>query len=195
MVGNDVVDLGDPEAQPESLHPRFDQRVFTAAERRLIAASASASTMRWLLWAAKESAYKLLKRQQPATVFSPRSFEVAMGRWPSAVVHHLTRTISVRIECAGDALHAVATHANRDLPRLISGIGTASASPREAVRELARHHLAPELSCRPHEIEIEAGADRIPRLSRRGSPLPGHLSLSHHGRFVAFACHLAGAGG
>ncbi len=189
MVGNDVVDLADPETQPETLHPRFDARVFTAAERRLVAASASQSTMRWLLWAAKESAYKLVKRQRPATLFAPVSFEVAMGRWPEVTVSHAQRTVYGRIESAGDALHAVVTLDRSGLQRLVSAIGAAAQSPRDAVRDLARHHLARVLSCPPNELEIVAGADRIPRLSRRGDPLPGSLSLSHHGRFVAFAYH------
>ena len=37
MVGNDIVDLRDPESQADGLHPRFDARVFTAPERDAIA--------------------------------------------------------------------------------------------------------------------------------------------------------------
>ncbi|MCD4750587.1 MAG: 4'-phosphopantetheinyl transferase superfamily protein [Thermoanaerobaculales bacterium] len=79
MVGNDVVDLGDRETQPESRHPRFDRRVFTADEYRLIEAGPNSNELRWTLWACKESAYKLFKRQNPTTVFSPRAFEVTMA--------------------------------------------------------------------------------------------------------------------
>jgi phosphopantetheinyl transferase (holo-ACP synthase) len=56
LVGNDVVDLRDPENQPEAIHPRFDDRVFTWAERARILAAGSPHRMRWVLWAAKESA-------------------------------------------------------------------------------------------------------------------------------------------
>ena len=40
MVGDDVVDLADPEARADALHPRFDARVFAPAERAALAASA-----------------------------------------------------------------------------------------------------------------------------------------------------------
>ena len=35
MVGNDVVDLGDPETRPGATHPRFDARVFGDRAPRL----------------------------------------------------------------------------------------------------------------------------------------------------------------
>ena len=39
MIGNDVVDLSDPESAPAALHPRFDARAFCEAERERLAAS------------------------------------------------------------------------------------------------------------------------------------------------------------
>src|SRR5574337_2138325 len=77
MVGNDVVDLADPQCLPLGTHPRFDQRVFAQSELRLIHASATPAWMRWMLWAAKESAYKILRKQDPAMTFAPRRFVVA----------------------------------------------------------------------------------------------------------------------
>ena len=32
MLGNDVVDLEDPETRPETFRPRFDERVFDPME-------------------------------------------------------------------------------------------------------------------------------------------------------------------
>ena len=57
MIGNDVVDLRDPDADPWRLHARFDERVFHPSERALIAASPQPGRTRWVLWALKESAY------------------------------------------------------------------------------------------------------------------------------------------
>ena len=56
MVGNDVVDLRDPESAAETLHPRFDKRVFSVREREAMAESRDAARLRWKFWAAKESA-------------------------------------------------------------------------------------------------------------------------------------------
>ena len=74
MVGNDIVDLRDPESRSESLHPRFDTRVFSARERARIAASAEPERLRWKLWAAKEAVYKLVRKLVATTVFSPQRF-------------------------------------------------------------------------------------------------------------------------
>ena len=74
MVGDDVVDLGDPEAR--AVHPRFDARVFGTAERALLAASREPECLRWVLWAAKEAAWKLAAKRGPRPIFSPVGFAV-----------------------------------------------------------------------------------------------------------------------
>ena len=65
MVGNDIVDLGDPDADPSTLHPGFDARVFTARERRSIESAGDPARQRWRLWAAKEACYKLARQLRP----------------------------------------------------------------------------------------------------------------------------------
>ena len=79
MVGNDVVDLLDPDSDPATLNPRFDERVLHPeesrhAEERRAFDGEPARALRWRLWAAKEAAYKAVKQIRPETVFSPRRF-------------------------------------------------------------------------------------------------------------------------
>ena len=76
MLGNDVVDLRDPETHTR--HPSFDARVFTETERRSLDASPDPHAMRQMLWAAKESAYKAARRRDPRVVFSPIRFETVL---------------------------------------------------------------------------------------------------------------------
>ena len=190
MVGNDVVDLGDRETQAESRHPRFDRRVFTADERRLVERSPDSNRVRWTLWACKESAFKLVKRHDPSTVFSPRAFEVTTALSGPAQVHFRGCALCVDVTVDGEAIHAVATWSRCDANRLISAVATTRSNPSAAVRELARQHLARVLACMPGDVEIVSGPDRIPELRIRGNRTPGFISLSHHGRFVAFACCL-----
>jgi phosphopantetheinyl transferase (holo-ACP synthase) len=78
MVGNDVVDLADSDVAADARHPRFDERAFAPCERRRIGAAQAEAPLRWILWAAKESAYKVAKRRDPATVFSPARFVVEL---------------------------------------------------------------------------------------------------------------------
>ena len=71
MLGNDIVDLRDADARPESFHARFDERVFSADEQRAIAHDAKPLARRWAHWGAKEAAYKLAKQLDSTFVFSP----------------------------------------------------------------------------------------------------------------------------
>lgn len=76
MVGNDVVDLQDVDARPETFRRRFDLRVFSADERRAIAADPDPHARRWAHWAAKEAAYKLGRQHDASLVFSPGRLDV-----------------------------------------------------------------------------------------------------------------------
>ena len=88
MLGNDVVDLLDVDARPETFHRRFDTRVFAAEERQAIAADARPQALRWAHWGAKEAAYKLVRQLDPKFVFSPARlvahFEPALPRGADA---------------------------------------------------------------------------------------------------------------
>ncbi|MGB5302419.1 MAG: 4'-phosphopantetheinyl transferase superfamily protein [Gemmatimonadota bacterium] len=203
LVGNDVVDLRDPENQPEAIHSRFDARVFTWNERARILAADSPHRMRWALWAAKESAYKVARKLDSRVYFSPRAFTVRIpggeteGPHPYlAEVSHPLGQFQVCLEATNEWVHAVAS---------VSGTGVAKANwqlrsmGREAarrlpgveasarVRKLARSAIASALSAVPSDIVIAAAAKRVPRVTWRGQRLPVDLSLSHHGRFVACA--------
>ena len=76
FVGNDVVDLTDPETRLDSLHDRFAERIFTASEREAIFADARPDVALWTHWAAKQSAYKVLRKADPDAVFAHESFRV-----------------------------------------------------------------------------------------------------------------------
>lgn len=203
LVGNDVVDLRDPENQPQAIHPRFDDRVFTWTERARILAASSPHRMRWALWAAKESAYKVARKVDPRVPFSPRAFTVRLpggetetDRRFAAEVHHALGTFHVCLEATQEWIHAVAATSGAGLERArweLRSLGREAArclpglDAGARVRSLARSALANTLSAVPSHLGIAAAAKRIPRVTWRGQPLTLDLSLSHHGRFVACA--------
>lgn len=188
MIGNDIVDLDDPETFAEGLNPRFDQRVFTADELRRLAVADDSRALRWTLWAAKESAYKLVKRRDSETVFSHSLFETDLGEHGCGTVRHGEWCCAVTVSRQGSAIHVIATADHGDRQRVITGLGKVSESddPSVSVRELAINSVARHLQIEPVALTITAGEDRIPVLLLDGQPL-GHLSLSHHGAWVAFA--------
>ncbi len=194
MIGNDIVDLGDSETQPAAAHPRFDQRAFSSDERAAIAASVDPTRERWVFWSAKEAAYKLLRATDPTTVFSPPKFEVTRVGPTRASVRWGDYVVPIYLEVRPRAVHAVAFDAH---PRnvLSSAARHHGVDPSRSVRALAIDVVAPRLGAAPGELRIERHPGCAPTLLCRDRPVEGSLSLSHHGRFVAFACELPpGAG-
>ena len=193
LVGNDVVDLKDPESQPEALHARFDARVFTLGERAALRASGSVHEIRWTLWAAKESAYKVAKKLDASVRFLPRDFLVRrVGEGPALVVHE-TGSFEVRVERTDEWIRAVATHTaagaastGHPVSTGIERLEAPGADASRSVREFVRAALGSRMDLPPGEVRI--AADRgIPVALWRNRRLPVDLSLSHHGRFVAWA--------
>ncbi len=90
MVGNDVVDLADRDARSQTYALRFDARVFDRSERAAIERAGSPQSLqspqstestesqRWRLWAAKEAAYKVARKENAGTVFTPARFGVRL---------------------------------------------------------------------------------------------------------------------
>ncbi len=187
-VGNDVVDLADPETQPEALHPRWVERVFTDAERRALDASPARHRLHWALWAAKESGYKALRRLDPGAVFSPCAFEVELEvpREERAacrgVVRHRGATFALEVRLDAEYVHAIATAPGTG--RLVAQVERARGEPGSAIRTAAAAALAETLGLDVAGLQLTG---RPPVVRRGATPLAVALSLSHHGRFVAFA--------
>lgn len=208
MIGNDVVDRCDPDAESASYSPRFDERVFAPSEKRILAQAADSETHRWLIWAAKEAAYKAHRKIEPNTFFSPKNFEVELSETAPecAVVNARTEpgaVFEVRFFLDGSAIHAVALYREwveadvvHGCDRMTLGHSQTSApeTPSRAVRRFALERLASVLGRANDELEIRKEG-RIPFLFENGRRVIGNLSLSHHGQWLAFAFEQDGVGG
>jgi len=188
VIGNDVVDLADPETREAALHPRFDARVFAPGERALLRRAAERPRLRWALWAAKEAAYKCARQLDPGARFHPRELVVEGN-----VVRHGARSFLVRVREADGALHAVAVPAPGAARGVCSGVALCEGEPGSAARRLALAAAARRLGASAEELEI-VREGRRPLLLRRGRRAGLALSLSHHGRFAAFALAPAAGG-
>jgi phosphopantetheinyl transferase len=196
VIGNDVVDLEDPETRAGATHPRFDARVFAGPELAWLRRSGAPERLRWMLWAAKEAAWKVARKLDPRAAFAPLRFAVQLDGSLRGRVEHAGRSLWLAVSADASSVHAIASDAELDPGRLLLGqqrLGAAaaasSAEPGLAVRRLAVHELALRLGAAPGELEI-GQRGRIPELRRRGEPTDIDLSLSHHGGLVAFACEL-----
>src|SRR5882757_8423865 len=122
MVGNDVIDLGDPETWLGGCHARFDARVFAAVELEALAVSALPVRLRWILWAAKEAAYKVAKKEDGGTVFSPSRFVVRLTKDYHAEVAFGVKSYTVALEVGERYVHAIAADVVQAPGTVVAGV-------------------------------------------------------------------------
>lgn len=199
-VGNDIVDLADPENIGKSRDQRFCRRVFNPEELSLIANSDRPDTILWALWAAKEAAYKAISRGDPSVCSIPRKYQVIIetGAQPasSAPLQGRVTTplgeLPVQIFIEAEMVHVIATGTVDDLTRIVSRVeqmDAERADSSEFAREILLEEIARHLCCHADDLSVAKEKRRpwAPFISFRGSRLPAEISLSHDGRFVAFA--------
>lgn len=76
LLGNDVVDLHEEGAAGKHLDARFLGRVFTSEEAACIRLAAQPSLALWMIWAVKESIFKVARKIDPELVFAHRDYSL-----------------------------------------------------------------------------------------------------------------------
>ena len=194
MVGNDIVDLSDPEASRDACHSRFDRRVFTPEEFEGLSTDHTDVQRRWILWSAKEAAYKAARRECTELTFSPVHFVVSLDRSLCGSVKVGIRHWPVRVRIDGDCVHAVVSE-NESFDSTLWGSRRLMAAelrdPSRGVRRFAIASIATELGVSTSDLRIEK-TNRIPQLIVAGDAASVALSLSHHGSYAGFACQPGG---
>lgn len=191
MIGNDVIDLNDPESLPNRQHRRFDRMAFTPDERQLLRDMGNTQTDRWSLWAAKEAAYKLFKQLDGGVRFVPRRFGVRKHREGEFEVCHEGHSAWVRVKVSTDFVHALALQEEPlkrgKLPQVVVvRLDTVPKRPPSSrIRKLVCRMAAEWFDCRVADLRVVTES-KIPRLVNAKGAHCGYLSLSHHGRYMAF---------
>lgn len=199
-VGNDIVDLRHPGNRGKSKDDRFLSRVFTEQERDRIAGAACPDRLLWALWAAKEAAFKVVSRDDPTVRSTPRRYDIRLDVGNESEMCLAGRAITPRGELAlrivmtDDYIHALSATKEDHLDRIVRRVdrmdveedpGEASAFVRrQLLNEISRYLDLPlgELS-----IGKEPLGPGAPFVLYREQPLAVDISLSHDGRFAAFA--------
>lgn len=158
-----------------------------AAERPLLAADPK--RLLWTLFAAKEAAFKALSKALPGPlVFAHRKFVVGADLRSVAYEGY---PLWLRVVDDGPCVHAVVW--SDDEPPL-HGVGPAGDDPSADARALLLKRLGvPGLTV---EREPQPGSWNgfgPPKLFRDGTRVNLDISLSHDGRFVAYAADSSGA--
>jgi phosphopantetheine--protein transferase-like protein len=206
-VGNDIVDLAEAENIGKSTDKRFCRRVFNAEEISMIAASARPDSLLWAIWAAKEAAYKAISRGHPSVRSIPKKYPVVLEsrseRTPSMFPKGMTTSLDgkvktprgellIQISIADDSVYAMAAQTEAALKRVVSCVermDPAKDDPSAFVRKILLDAVAGRLGCGSNDLSIadERRRPHAPFILLGGTRLPAEISLTHDGRFVAFA--------
>jgi hypothetical protein len=231
-VGNDIVDLKEPDNCGKSGDERFIRRVFTPEERDRIVGAACPDQLLWAFWAAKEAAYKAVSRDDSSICSTPGRYSVVLddgtAHHPFSIDADFTGGSSLdRQKAAGisddaedrkdrligrvitpggvaalciivtsEYVHALATAGAGDLGTLVHRVHRVDAEeaggPSAIVRRKLLHEIALRLKCPIDDLAIrKEQLDRgAPCVFLQGRPLAAEISLSHDGRFTAFALRL-----
>jgi len=196
-VGNDIVDLGDMENRGKNRDKRFLDRVLTTEEQLLLSAAARPEALLWSLWAAKEAAYKAVSRDDPEVCSIPRRYSVFLN---DGRVVTPRGEVALRVIVTGDYVHALAAGSEACLEGMVQRVDRMgnlenSGDPSAFVRVQLLGEIARCLHCPVDDLEIGKApvGSGAPRVFLRGRPLAAEISLSHDGRFTAFAFDLSPA--
>jgi phosphopantetheinyl transferase (holo-ACP synthase) len=207
-VGNDVVDLKTTDAPGETDNIKFIKRVLCQDEQEIAFNSDRPGIFVWAFWAAKETAYKAIRKTHPGVSSAPRRYPVVItsgkdSNHMAGEVNTPKDPVAVRISIHADYIHCIgANDPKRGLDRIVWDVQkmdadekfeTGSPSNRESaqVRNLAKKQMALSLNCHPDDIRIIRHRFSFglgpPVVYIKGKERNIDLSLSHDGRFAAYA--------
>ena len=226
-VGNDIVDLKEPDHCGKSGDDRFLGRVFTPEERDRIVGAACPDKLLWAFWAAKEAAYKAVSRDDPGVCSVPRRYRVALdgenlckpidvagfaGRLAGRVLTPRGE-VALCVIVTDDYVHALTAGSEAGLAGIIQRVdrmgGAENAEgvhrvehvgdrentgdPSAFVRVQLLLEIARRLRFSVDDLEIRKDSEGpgAPRVFLQDRPLAAEISLSHDGRFTAFALCLS----
>lgn len=113
-AGNDVVDLNHNGIIGKSKHTRFVKRVFNENEQSTISSSNDPDLTLWMIWAAKETAYKIISKIIGPPIFAHKKFATSFLNHlpqPKVEVVYKEWLFPVKIIFTQDYIHAYSAHA------------------------------------------------------------------------------------
>lgn len=116
LIGNDIVDLKTPDALHFPYKPRYIKRVLCEEEQLFFLSKNKSIDLFWSYWSAKEAVYRIIKKKDPNSFFSPHAYQVYFlekTACPSAgSVTHKGLTYPVTFSRTNDWVHCIATTLN-----------------------------------------------------------------------------------
>jgi phosphopantetheinyl transferase (holo-ACP synthase) len=197
------VDLKEPANAGKSKNSRFLKKILTDAEIEFVKNAENPDTALWSLWACKEVAYKVKKKAFPDVPFIPRRWQVVFNKPQSTfsdgeVIVPEKGCAFIRLFSNLQYVHSIGADSLAALDKLIWSVDVLpekeQVNPSLYLRDLLGQKLAQHFSLNFHDTKIkrarENGELQPPRVYVSSRKTDIDVSLSHDGRFVAYAYRL-----
>lgn len=193
-IGNDIVALNFINQQRTN-EPRFYAKILTPGEKELyhkVSQQLPFAHFVWLLWSAKEAAYKYQKRLQPGLVFSPTRIIChdikLIEHYSHLQLSFQEHRLFTRAEITDNYIHAIVSE-NAEFQYISNGIKQIENNTPEAqsaaVREFILERL--QLTYPNISLRIEKHPVGYPILMIGDQQSDLLLSFAHHGNWVGYA--------
>lgn len=191
MIGNDVVDLAQAAQDSNWQRRSFLAKLFTDYEQEIIRAATNPEQLVWLFWSLKESAYKARYRETGHRVFAPQKISCLLGKLTETAAEATVTYGQEYRACSVVNPHYVASVAwlpvvtQQPVHDAFLIPGVRYENHHIAVRQEAINYVSSQLAVTPDSVHIHKDRSGIPFVSVGSQQVS--LSLSHHGRYGAFA--------
>ena len=113
LIGNDIVDLDTSEAQSYPKNARYVKRVLCEGEQKSFFEQNNSTLLFWIFWSAKESVYKIIKKNEPNAIFSHRLYECKLSEVTaesaSGFVTYMKKEYPVHFTITPEWVHCIAS--------------------------------------------------------------------------------------
>ena len=185
MIGNDIIDVSYTRRNSDWERKGFLDKVFTLTEQNDIAGSIDPFTTVWRLWSMKESVYKLQLRSKSKRSFCPSIISCKLLDDTKGIVSYDRVEYGTTTKLYNDYIFSFATH--NDYAGVNHGIIKYDTKLPEDYYTFIKSELALNLDCKRNEIIIIKNEMGIPEIYRGNIKQDASLSITHHGRFLAWS--------
>lgn len=187
MVGNDIVDIAKAKNDSNWQRPRFLDKLFTSKEQQIIHSSDNPFIRVWRLWSMKEAAYKLYTQINPSRFYNPKGFECEIKEKSCAVSFKKFKCY-VETKTTSDYIMSEATLKPSKLKSEVIQLKSENIkSSGLFLKEKLMDSISENFGIERDKLTLKKDNFDIPIIEFNSNKL--HVSLTHHGRFGAFACN------
>jgi phosphopantetheinyl transferase len=184
MIGNDIVDIEEARVRSNWQRPRFLTKLFTIKEQNYIQNSRTPFLMVWYLWTMKEAAYKLFTQLYKGRFYNPRGFECFVDA-ASGIVRYKDFQCETKTQITEDFIISEARLKPDHFSSKVIVFETNNSKVQSNYLKKQVLSYFKVLHPNSDKLQLEYSEFGVPTIQTNSGS--HYFSLTHHGRFGAYA--------